>query len=480
MGLRKQGKKAMVWSLVIKFLKRGITFIMSIFLARLLEPSDFGLLAMISVFTAFAEVFYDLGMGQALVQKKTVTETQYSTVFYINIMLGVLVYVIMWFSAPYIASFYDTEILVDIVRVSTLTFIISSFSIVNTVFIRRSLEYSFFVRATLMSSTLSGVVGIGLAYLGYGVWSLVLSGIVYSLVRTIVLWVLTSWKPQVVFDLKSIKDIWKKGLGFLNLGIINNTINRLDNLVIGKIFDAGTLGLFNRAKSLEELPQNTFILPISQPMFPIFSQLQSSFSKIEESFFQLLHLLNFLTILIFGFMYLSAENLVVILYSEKWIESVPYLRILLFLLPLFPFSVLVTSLLKGIGNLRMLTYLTIFDRFAIFFAMGFGIKYGLIEYLYAFVGFKYLSYFVRLIVIQKYVHLSSMVAFISILKLGGIVSVLYVLLSYIELDSIIVEFLLRTGAFVLLFVGSGYLFNIEGFNYAKNEFKTLWKGYFSK
>lgn len=410
---------------------------------------------MISVFTVFAEVFYDLGMGQALVQKKTVTETQYSTVFYINLVLGVLVYVVMWFSAPYIALFYDAEILVNIVRVSTLTFVISSVSIVNIVFIRRSLEYSFFVRATVMSSTLSGIVGIGMAYLGYGVWSLVFSGIVYSLVRTVVLWVLTSWYPKAVFDLKSIKDIWKKGLGFLNLGIINTIISRLDNLVIGKIFDAGTLGLFNRAKSLEELPQNTFILPISQPMFPIFSQLQSSLSKIEESFFQLLHLLNFLTILIFGVMYLSAENLVVILYSEKWIESVPYLRILLFLLPLFPFSVLVTSLLKGIGNIRMLTYLTIFDRSAIFFAMIFGIKYGLIEYLYAFVGFKYLSYFFRLIVIQKYVNLSSMVALISILKLGGIVTVLYVLLRYIELDSMVVEFLFRTVAFVLLFVGGG-------------------------
>lgn len=469
----------MLWSLLIKFLKRGITFIISIFLARLLEPSDFGLLAMISVFTVFAEVFYDLGMGQALVQKKTVTETQYSTVFYINLVLGVLVYGVMWFSAPYIASFYDSEILVNIVRVSTITFVISSFSIVNIVFIRRSLEYSFFVRATVMSSLLSGIVGIGMAYLGYGVWSLVFSGIVYSLVRTIVLWVLTSWHPKAVFDLKSIKDIWKKGLGFLNLGIINSIINRLDNLVIGKLFDAGTLGLYNRAKSLEELPQNTFILPITQPLFPIFSQLQSSVSRIEKSFFQILHLLNFVIMLIFGMMYLSAENLIVILYSEKWIDSVPYLRILLFLLPLFPFSVLVTSLLKGIGNIRMLTYLTVFDRLAIFFAMIFGFKYGLIEYLYAFVGFKYLSYFVRLIVIQKYIKLSGLVSFISILKFGGITSVLYVLIRYIELDSIVMEFLLRTGAFVLMFVGCGYLFNIEGFRYAKDELKTLWKGYFS-
>jgi teichuronic acid exporter len=474
-GLRKQGKTAIKWSLLEKFLKRGITFIVSIFLARLLEPSDFGLVAMISVFTALAEVFYDFGMGQALIQQQKITELQYSTVFYVNLSLGVAVYAIMWFAAPYIALFYENSIITSVVRVSSITFIISSAGIVNAAVVTRSLKYNIFAKAMLISSVCGGGVGVVMAYMDYGVWSLISYGVVSSLVNTSILWGLTPWRPRAVFNLKSIKKIWLTGLGFMNVGIINNVVSRIDYLFIGKIFDAGTLGYFNRAKTLEELPQYTFVLPITRPMFPVFSQLQNDKKKLQEAFFQMLHLLNFAIMLIFGVMYFSAKNWIFILYSDKWLESVPYLKILLLVLPILPYSVMVTSLLKGLGRMRTLTLLTILERSAIFVGIGFGLLYGLVEYLYAFVVFKYLVFFYRLWLLHKNFEIDWMTSFFSVFKMIGLVVAIYIALSFVNIENIFLDAGVISLLFVILFVGFSFLLKFEGAGYVKDEIEAILK-----
>ncbi|RCW36725.1 lipopolysaccharide biosynthesis protein [Marinilabilia salmonicolor] len=473
MSLRSRGRTAIKWSLFEKFLKRGITFVVSMFLARLLEPSDFGLVAMVSVFTAFAEVFYDFGMGQALVQRKQVSEVQYSTVFYVNMLLGIAVYAIMWIAAPYIALFYENDILTNIVRVSSLTFIISSAGLVNASVIMRSLEYNIFAKAMVISSVVGGVLGIGMAYQGYGVWSLVIYGVVSSLVNTGVLWALTPWRPRALFQLKSIKKIWLTGLGFMNVGVINNVVSRIDNLFIGKIFDAATLGFFNRAKALQELPQYTFILPITRPMFPVFSQLQADDKKLQEAFFQMLHLLNFVILLIFGILYFSAKNWIVILYSDKWLESVPYLKILLLLMPILPYNVLVTSLLKGMGRMRLLTRLTILDGIAIFSGIGFGFFYGLVGYLYAFVGFKYVVYFYRLWIVNRTFKIDWKTSVISLIKMLAVVAVIFFVVGFFNISNVFLEAFVISSVFVILFVGISFLLKLEGAFYAKQELKDF-------
>jgi teichuronic acid exporter len=199
----------------------------------------------------------------------------------------------MWFAAPYIALFYENSIITSVVRVSSITFIISSAGIVNAAVVTRSLKYNIFAKAMLISSVCGGGVGVVMAYMDYGVWSLISYGVVSSLVNTSILWGLTPWRPRAVFNLKSIKKIWLTGLGFMNVGIINNVVSRIDYLFIGKIFDAGTLGYFNRAKTLEELPQYTFVLPITRPMFPVFSQLQNDKKKLQEAFYQMIQLVNY-------------------------------------------------------------------------------------------------------------------------------------------------------------------------------------------
>ncbi len=470
MGLRDRGKNAIKWSLIEKFLKRGITFVISIFLARLLEPSDFGLVAMISIFAAIAEVFYDFGLGQALVQKQNVTQLQYSTIFYINVFMGLLVYLIMWFAAPYIARFYENELLTSITRVSSLSLVLSSTNIVNAALLIKTLKYKVFAKAMVLSSVISGGAAIILGYLGFGVWSLVFYSLISSLVSVVSLWIMSPWAPSLMFNLKTTKDIWKTGLGFMNIGIINNVASQFDNLFIGKVFNANILGLFNRAKSLQELPQYTFILPVTRPMFPVFAQLQNEPGKLKETFFEMLYLLNFLMILIFGVLFLSAKNWIIILYSEKWLESLPYLQILLFLLPVLPFNMITSSLLKGTGRMKLLTIDTLFERLSIFFAIGFGLKFGLLYYLYAFVGYKIALFFIRVYFVKKYFGYSLKDVLFPIIGLVLMfLLTFYFIDSFLNFDNIFVETLIKTATFLFIFFVLSVIFKIKGFNLVKQE-----------
>jgi len=457
-------RSAIKWSFYEKLLKRGVTFIVSMFLARLLEPSDFGLVAMLSVFTAFATAFSDFGFGQALIQKKDITQVQYSTVFYLNIAIGLIIFIALWLSAPLISAFYSNEILIGIVRYTSLSFIINSFTVVNSSILFKKLNYKISTVVMFYSSMLSGLLGVVMAFLGYGVWSLVWYGIFSSIIRAILLWVKVDWKPSFMFDLKSIKEIWKIGLSFLNIGIINNVIDRLDNLIIGKIFNESVLGFYNRAKSLQELPLYTFVIPITRPFFPIFAEVQEDKKRVKELMLGSLEKLNFIVILGFGIMYLLAENWIVILYSEKWMDSVPYFKILILLIPFAPFNLLSTSLFKGVGRLKLLTYITVLDRMSVFVAIGFAIKFDLTYYLWAFVICKLTVAIYRIFLVQKHFKIFAFKIFSSIVKMLLLFSIPAFAIEYfIEIDYVIIEAVVKLLLVVIGYLGLSRFFKVKGF-----------------
>ena len=465
-----KGRNAVKWSLYDKFLKRGMAFVVSMFLARLLEPADFGLVAMVGFFTAFASSFADMGIGQVLVQKKHVNRVQYSTVFYINILIGILIFTSLWISAPYISRFYDQNIITRLVRYSSFSFIIGSLTIVNTSLLRKELKYKSFAIVSFLSSLGSGLIGITMAYYGYGVWSLVISGLAGSFISMVMYWFMVDWRPDPVFDFSSIKDIWKNALGFFNIGIINSIMERVDNLIIGKLFNAASLGFYNRARALQELPLYTFILPVTRPFFPMFATMQDDPARQRKLFYNTVEMLNFIIILGFGLMFVLADNLIVLLYSDKWIESIPYFKILIFLIPLAPFNTLSTSLFKGTGKLKLLTFITVIDRGSVLFALIFGIKYGLLEYLYAFVGFKVFVSLFRVFFVQKYLDISAKVILGSIMKMLIILTVISLPVElFLSFGNIYTETVVKALLIVSGFVLISYVFNVKGFNLLKAE-----------
>lgn len=481
MELKEKGRNAIKWSLIEKFFKRGITFVISIFLARLLDPSDFGLVAICSFFTAFAEVLNSFGLGQAIVQRNDVDNIQLNTVFYINFVLSVVMVSVLWFSAPFISDFYGNPLVTDIIRVLSLGFIFSAFDMVNRSLLNKHLRFSVFAKAMLISSASSGTIAVFLAFGGAGVWSLVLYGLSASFINTICIMIMSDWRPGLQFRLKSMNKLWKTGVGFLNIGIINNVIDRVDTLFIGKIFNESMLGFYNRAKSLQELPQYTLILPVTRPMFPIFSQIQNDKQQFYNTFKVTVSMLFFLVMLIFGLLLLNADNLIIIVYSSKWTESIPFFQILLFLLPILPLNVMTTSMLKGVGRLRLLTLITVLDRFSVFIALPFGYYLGLKEYAVVFVFCKYLVFFIRIYLLQKKVGLKAFVIFYILSKISLVFLVSFVpILIFISISNIYLDTIVNTIVFTTVFFGLSHVLKIKGYQYFMAEIMGLIKAVFKK
>lgn len=469
MDLKGKATSAAKWSLIEKFLKRIVTFVLSIFLARLLEPSDFGLIAMCSVFLSLADSISDMGMGQAIVQRKEVSDKQYNSIFFLNLGVGLIIILIIWLTAPLISRFYNYEELTMVLRISSLTYLINSFVIINNAIIYKSLKLKVLTTAMLYSSILSGILGISLAYMGFGVWSLVAQSIFSSLVNAIVVSFYSKWKFAFEFDFASIKEIWKAGLSFMNIGIINEFVARLDHLVIGKYFSPADLGLMNRAKALQELPQYTFILPVTRPLFPVFASIQKDIPRVKDVFSKTIDLLSFVMILLFGLLYLSAENIIVVLYTDKWIESVPYLRIMVWLLPILPIGFAITSLLKGLGRLRLLTILTIVERGMMVIALFICVYFGLITYLYTLVLLKSVALLIKLGLLNKYVGFDVW----NILKSFGItliISLISISVSmYVEFSSPYLDIIAKSILYIGMVLGMSVVFKVKGYGIAKSE-----------
>jgi O-antigen/teichoic acid export membrane protein len=325
----------------------------------------------------------------------------------------------------------------------------------------------------VVSNVLSGGLSVIMAYKGWGVWSLVWYGLSGTVIKVIMLWIISEWVPLFRFSIYSIKDIWKTALGFLNIGIINKVLEGLDSLFIGKVFNMAQLGFYNRAKALYELPMYTFLTPITRPFFPIFAKIQDELGEQRRKFYNTVEMLNFITLLGFGLLFILAKNWIVILYSDKWLESVAYFKVLIILIPFYPFNLLSTSLFKGNGKLKLLTIITAIDRAAVIFALIFGLKYGLLEFVYAFVVYKIFVFVFRVFFVQKYLKISSKIVVVSMAKMILIFIVIAVPLHYLNISNIYIETIVKTLIFSVSYMLIGYMFQIEGLLILYKELKNL-------
>lgn len=476
MSLEQKSKNAIFWSLADKFLKRGIQFIISIFLARLLIPEDFGIVALAGIVIAMVEVFGDFGLGQALVQKKNVSELEYNTIYYINITMGVVLYIVVWFIAPYFASYYKNDILIYVIRLQALSFIFRSLTIVHESLFYKDLNYKIFAKVMVYASGISGVISVILAFLGFGVWSIVVSSILTSFIRATSIIIFSSWKPQRIFSLSSIKELWNKGVRFMGIGFIYNVVSRLDSLFIGKVFSTHTLGIFNRAKSSQELPQYTLLLPITRPLFPVFAKIKDNPEEIHKTFFRSLRLLQYFTIMLFGLMMISSKNIILLLYGDQWTESVPYFRIFLLIMPTVTFGFLFTSLYKGVGKLNSLMFITSQTQSSILIAMVFGYYYGLTEYMIALVTIINSVYISRLYLLKKDFNFNIGKILIQFFKeLLLCLAVIALIWYFVDIENNILSIIVNSLIFVLIFVPLSYLLKIEGYFAMKNQVMVLYQ-----
>ena len=349
-SLRLKTLHALSWSFLESIGLQGVRLVIGIMLARLLFPEQFGLIGMLTIFMAVAQSFLDSGFGAALIQKREVTLADTCSIFYLNIMVGLTAAGILCLVAPWIAAFYKQPILTPLTRALSLTIVINSFGLIQGTILAKEINFKTQTKVSLIASILSGIIGVTLAVTGFGVWSLAIQQISGTFFTTLFLWLLSRWRPTLIFSLKSLREMFGFGSRMLASGLLNQIFSNIYLLVIGRLFSANDLGLFTRAKTLEELPSQTLSEMVARVIFPVFSTIQDDSPRLKKG---LKKALTFLVLVNFPMMIglaVIARPLVLVLLTEKWAECIPYLQLLCLLGLQLPVHLINLNLVQVVGR----------------------------------------------------------------------------------------------------------------------------------
>lgn len=349
-SLKTKAAKGMAWSSMGTFASRGIGFVIGIILARILTPSDYGLIGMLAIFFAISQIFIDGGLSKALIQKIDRDETDYSTIFYYNLLVSIFLYVILFFSAPFIADFYDTPELSLLTRILSLNIIIGSLSVVQKARLKILMNFKTEAIIIIISVVISGVLGITLAYLNFGVWALVVQSLTATVVTTILEFILNNWYPKLVFSRSSFQKLFGFSSKLLVAGLIAATFNNIYAILIGKLFAPKEVGFYTRGKQFPELIANTMSAILQGVTFPILTSLQNERERMVQVYGKLMRTTVFVVIPVLTLFALLAEPFVRLFLTEKWMPIVPLIQWLCFARMITPISALNMNILNAIGR----------------------------------------------------------------------------------------------------------------------------------
>lgn len=318
------------WNAIGRFSTQGVNFVIGLILARLLSPSDYGVVGMVGIFFAIAQTFIDSGFGSALIRKKDCNDTDYSTAFYFNIVVGLVCCILLCVASPFIADFFNTPILKDLVKVMSLNMFIGSFAIVHSTKLTHSVDFKSQSIVNLLTAVLSGTMGIFMAYKGFGVWSLVFQQLIATVLRVVLLVAITKWFPKRLFSKESFKYLFNFGSKILSASILHTIYANMTTLIIGKFYSAKDLGFYSRGESLATYPSTNITGILQSVTYPVLSKIQDDDEHLIQSYRKLISMTSL--VIFFGMFLLAAlaKPLIVTLLTDKWLDAVIYLQIFCF------------------------------------------------------------------------------------------------------------------------------------------------------
>lgn len=347
-------KKIFLSSFIWKFLERGgtqgIQFILQVFLARLLTPKDYGTVALITVFIAISTVFVQSGFNIALIQKKEIDEEDVSSVFYLSLFIAMVTYLILWIVAPIIANFYRTLELVLILRVMGLVLFLNVFNSIQEAIILRKLELKKLFCSSLGAVIISGILGITLAYKGYGVWALVYQQLMNQFSICIILWITVKWRPKLLFSIKKVKKLFSFGGKLLCSSLIDTTYRELVNLIIGRVYSPAMLGYYNRGDQFPKVIVSNFNGTIQSVIFPVLASVQHDKMRVKEIMRKAIMMSSYIIFPAMVGLIIISESMVRLVLTERWILCVPYLRVFCLSYALWPIHTANLQAINAIGR----------------------------------------------------------------------------------------------------------------------------------
>ena len=353
-------------------------FVVSVILARLLEPKDFGTITLITVFIALAGVFVNGGFGTALIQKKEVSEKDYNSVFYLSLSVAVLLYGVLFFSAPWVADFYDEPVLVRVLRVLSLSLILGALNSIQNAVLSREMKFKVSFKVSMASTLASGGVGVAMAYQGYGLWALVGSALVAQIASTAVLWKIVAWRPRLMFSMKVVRELFGFSSKMLASSLLDTLFNNLYNMIVGKLFNPTTLGYYSRGQSIPNLVMSSVQGTITGVIFPALSSCQHDTGRVKEIVRRMIKSTCFLVFpMMFG-LAAVAKPLVLLLLTEKWLPCVPYLQLSCITFAFWPLHVANLQAITALGRSDIFLTLEVLKKGLVIVTILVTYKYGVL------------------------------------------------------------------------------------------------------
>lgn len=388
----------MAWTGIEKIVNKAVNFLIGIALARMLAPTDYGVIGMLAIFIAVANTFTDSGLSNALIQKQDRTEKDFCTIFYFNIVVAIGFYLALFFASPYIAQFYNMPILEDVTKVVALSLIITGFTAVQRTRLTIDLRFQTQALISVISLLVTGAVGLILAYLGFGVWALVFQALAGQLISSICIWYCSRWMPKLIFSKTSFKQLFGFGSKLLCSSLINTIYGNLYTLVIGKAFSPADVGFYNKGNEYALLPTQAMQDMTLKVNYPILAKMQDDNERLLRAYRKLLRTPLFLLYPVLTVIAVTAEPLIEVMIGPKWLPCVPILQVLCFGYMFSPLTHINLNLLYVKGRTDLVLKLELIKKpigFAILFAtLPFGIYAMVIgKAAYEFIAFSFNCYY---------------------------------------------------------------------------------------
>ena len=474
-SLKSKTLHALFWSFFERIGQQGIQFIISIILARLLLPEQFGLIAMLMIFMAIAQSFIDSGFGQALIQKQNATHIDECSIFYFNILVGFIAAGLLCLTAPWIADFYNQPLLVPLTYVLSLNMIINAFGSVQSTLLTKHIDFKTQLKVSVIATVISGTIGVTMAFNGFGVWSLVAQSLGSNLFRTILLWFFNTWRPSLTFSFVSLRGMFTFGSRLLASGLLDTVFQNIYIVVIGKLFSPADLGFYSRAKGLQQRPVLSISTIIGRVTFPVFSSVQDDKPRLKRGVRKALTMLVMINFPMMVGLAIVAKPLVLVLLTEKWLPCVPYLQLLCAVGMLYPLHVINLNVLTAQGRSDLFFRLEVLKKILIVIAIVVTYRWGIIAMIYGQIVTSCLAYFLNTYYTGKmlnYPITEQIQDLMPSLVLAGIMGLGVYALKYAPIANQLALLSARITTGIVIYAVLCYIFRISSFMEAVEMIKS--------
>lgn len=465
MSLKKKASSGFAWTFAEQIGNQGAGFIVSLILARLLLPEEFGLIGMIAVFFSVGKALIDSGLAQSLIREQEADQEDFSTVFYFNLAASILIYLAIYFTAPLVADFYNQPILINILRLYCISFIIMAFGAVQSARFTKKMRFKTLTLIAVPATIIGGIIGIVMAYTGFGVWSLVWSQLATTAISTAQIWIYSKWTPSLTFSIPKFKDHFNYGYKLTLSGILYRVFNNIYIIIIGRYFSAAQVGFYTRAETMKQMPVSNLSNALNKVTFPLFATIQNDDVRLKRVYKQLMKMVVFAVAPVLIILAVLAEPVFRFLFTEKWLPAVPYFQILCITGIIRPVLSYNLNVLKVKGKSGLYLKLDVYKRGLTILAIVIGIQFGIYGLLYAQVVLHFFFFVINAHYTDKFINYSawqqakdiSPLIFLALLCGGAVFFFDQLIVESYDVVRIIAGGLLG----VVLYLGSAYLLNLE-------------------